>query len=207
MIFGGIIEMKLTRSIVIIGLAAISTVGVACKKKVAATPPPPPVRQSEPAPAIARSTTPAPAQTPVPVQTPAEPPRPRYPDAATRQRIQDLLDRIQDAYFDYDKHQLRADAQATLTADSKTLADILKQYPDYKLTVEGYCDERGSAEYNLALGEARAKAAKEYLVTLGLPSDQLKTVSYGKEKPTCTESDESCWQKNRRAHVTATAMR
>jgi peptidoglycan-associated lipoprotein len=199
--------MNLTRSLAVLGLAAICTVGVACKKKVAVTPPPPPVRTSEPAPAVARTTTPPPAQTPAAVQPPAETPRPRYPDAATVQRIQDLLDRIQDAYFDYDKHQLRADAQASLTTDSKTLSDILKQYPDYKLTVEGYCDERGSAEYNLALGEARAKTAKEYLVTLGLPADQLKTVSYGKEKPVCTEADESCWQKNRRAHVTATAMR
>ncbi len=200
--------MNLTRSLVVIGLAAVSTLGVACKKKVAATPPPPPVKASQPAPAVARTTTPPPAQSPAaPVRTPAESPKPRYPDTATVQRIQDLLDRIQDAYFDYDKHLLRADAQATLTADSKTLADILKQYPDYKLTVEGHCDERGSAEYNLALGEARAKTAKEYLVSLGIPSDQLKTVSFGKEKPSCSESDEACWQKNRRAHVTATAMR
>jgi peptidoglycan-associated lipoprotein len=124
------------------------------------------------------------------------------PDAQTRARIQDLLNRIQDAYFDYDKHTIRADAQKTLADDAHTLAEILKQYPDYKLTVEGYCDERGSDEYNMALGDARAKQAKEYLVNLGIPATQLKTVSYGKERPVCTEHDESCWQKNRRAHIT-----
>jgi peptidoglycan-associated lipoprotein len=124
------------------------------------------------------------------------------PDAATRARIQDLLDRIQDAYFDYDKHDIRPDAQKTLADDSHTLAEILKQYPDYKLTVEGHCDERGSDEYNMALGDARAQQAKEYLVGLGVPAAQLKTLSYGKDKPVCTDHDESCWQKNRRAHIT-----
>ena len=124
------------------------------------------------------------------------------PDAATKARIEDLLKRIQDAYFDYNKHILRSDAQAALQADAKTLADILRQYPDYKLTVEGNCDERGSEEYNLALGDARAKAAREYLVSLGVPANQLLVVSYGKDHPVCTEHDEACWQKNRRAHVT-----
>ncbi|MGA2600124.1 MAG: OmpA family protein [Bryobacteraceae bacterium] len=69
-------------------------------------------------------------------------------------------------------------------------------------TVEGFCDERGSDEYNIALGDARAKQAKDYLVGLGVPAAQLKTVSFGKEKPVCTDHDESCWQKNRRAHIT-----
>ena len=124
------------------------------------------------------------------------------PDAATRQKIQDLLNRIQDAYFDYDKKTLRPDALAALKEDSKALSDIIRQYPDFRLVVEGYCDERGSSEYNLALGEARARQAEEYLVSLGLPANQLKTVSYGKERPVCTEETESCWQKNRRAHIT-----
>jgi len=124
------------------------------------------------------------------------------PDAATRARIQELLDRIQDAYFDYDKHTIRPDAQAALQKDAQTLADIIKQYPDFKLTVQGYCDERGSEEYNLALGDARAKQAKDYLASMGLPGDQLRTISYGKDKPVCTEHDEACWQKNRRAHIT-----
>ena len=124
------------------------------------------------------------------------------PDQATRNRIQDLLNRIQDAYFDYDKHTLRPDAQKALEADAQTLAEILKQYPDYKLTVQGYCDERGSEEYNLALGDKRASEAREYLASLGVPAPQLKTISYGKEHQLCSQHDEECWQKNRRAHIT-----
>lgn len=126
----------------------------------------------------------------------------RMPDAATRQKIQELLDRIQDVYFDYDKKTLRPDALTALKSDSQALADIIRQYPDFHLVVEGYCDERGSSEYNLALGEARAKQAEEYLITLGLPANQLKTVSFGKERQVCTDETESCWQKNRRAHIT-----
>jgi peptidoglycan-associated lipoprotein len=197
-------NMKKIRLLPYVALAAVSLLGVACHKKVASAPPPPPAPKSEPAPAVARRSEPAPAshyEAP-----PAQPNRPRYPDAATVQRIQDLLDRIQDAYFDYDKHMLRKDAQDTLMADSKTLTDILKQYPDYKLKVEGYCDERGSSEYNMALGDARAKSAKEYLTSLGIPGNQLETVSYGKEKQVCSDHNEACWQKNRRAHVTAVAM-
>jgi peptidoglycan-associated lipoprotein len=126
----------------------------------------------------------------------------RMPDQATRNQIQELLNRIQDAYFDYNRHNIRPDAQQALVADAKTLGEILKQYPDYKLTVQGYCDERGSEEYNLALGDKRANQAKEYLASLGVPGSQLKTVSYGKEKQVCSEHDEACWQKNRRAHIT-----
>jgi peptidoglycan-associated lipoprotein len=128
---------------------------------------------------------------------------PRYPDAATRARIDELIARIQDAYFDYDKHTLRTDAVSTLNADSKELGDILKQYPTYKLRVDGYCDERGSAEYNIALGDARAKAAKDYLVSVGVPGNQLDTRSLGKEQQLCEEHNEACWQKNRRVHIVA----
>jgi peptidoglycan-associated lipoprotein len=124
------------------------------------------------------------------------------PDQATQNRIQDLLNRIQDAYFDYNKHTLRPDAQKALEADAQTLAEILKKYPDYKLTVQGYCDERGSEEYNLALGDKRATESKEYLASLGIPAPQLNTVSYGKEHQVCSEHDEECWQKNRRTHIT-----
>ncbi len=126
----------------------------------------------------------------------------RMPDQATKNQIQELLNRIQDAYFDYNQHNIRPDAQAALAADAKTLGEILKQYPDYKLTVQGYCDERGSEEYNLALGDKRAVQAKDYLAELGVPASQLKTVSFGKEKQICSEHDEACWQKNRRAHIT-----
>jgi peptidoglycan-associated lipoprotein len=103
---------------------------------------------------------------------------------------------VRDAYFDYDKADLRPDAR---TALSKT-ADFLKSYPQLKVTIEGHCDERGSTEYNLGLGDRRASAVKQFLVSSGISADRLSTVSYGKEKPFCMESNESCWQQNRRGH-------
>jgi len=180
--------------------AAAFLMVTACTKRPPVAKAPPPMPQQTASAPMPDRTPPPPAATPAPA--PESAPTSRMPDAQTRARIQDLLDRIQDAYFDYNKHDIRPDAQKTLVEDSHTLAEILKQYPDYKLTVEGYCDERGSEEYNLALGDARAKQAKEYLVGLGIPADQLKTVSFGKEKPVCTDHYESCWQKNRRAHIT-----
>src|SRR5271156_147777 len=171
-----------------------------CAKKVASSPPPAPYTgNSASNSAPARST---PAQTPARASQVASNPASRMPDAATRATIQELLNRIQDAYFDYNKHTLRPDAEAALRMDAQTLADILKQYPDFKLTVEGFADERGSDEYNLALGDARAKQTKEYLSNLGLPGNQLATISFGKDKPIWTEHDEECWQKNRRTHIT-----
>ena len=179
-------------------LAAILASLASCHKQVAKVQPPP-----APAPVVAaKAAPPTPAARPAPVNTPTTVARSTEPDSATKASIQALLNRIQDVYFDYDKHILRPDAQTTLEADAKTLRDILKQYPNYKLTVQGFCDERGSEEYNLALGDARAKQAKDFLVTLGLPSSQLVTVSFGKDKPVCTDQTESCWQRNRRAHIT-----
>jgi peptidoglycan-associated lipoprotein len=169
-----------------------------CAKKTAAKAQPP--APTPIAPAAASKSAPA-SNASRPAQA-ASSTSPRTPDAATRARIQELLDRIQDAYFDYNQHTLRPDAEVALRTDAQTLADIIKQYPDFKLTVEGHCDERGSDEYNLALGDARAKQTKEYLATLGLPANQLVTISYGKDKPVCSEHDEECWQKNRRAHLT-----
>jgi peptidoglycan-associated lipoprotein len=103
---------------------------------------------------------------------------------------------VLDAYFDYDKADIRPDAR---TALSKT-ADFLKSNPQFKATIEGHCDERGSTEYNLGLGDRRASAVKQYLVSLGVSADRLTTVSFGKEKPFCMESNEACWQQNRRGH-------
>jgi peptidoglycan-associated lipoprotein len=103
-----------------------------------------------------------------------------------------------DVYFDYDSFSIRPDAQATLQSD----AQWLKQHPNSKVTIEGHCDERGSTEYNLTLGDNRARAVRDALVQLGVPAGQMGTISYGKEKPFCTESNESCWQQNRRAHFT-----
>ena len=126
-------------------------------------------------------------------------------DKATKTRIDQLLARIEDAYFDYNQHTLRPDAMKALQSDSTELRDIIVQYPTYHLTIEGHADERGSEEYNLALGDQRAKAAKKYLAEVGIPEAQLAVVSYGKDKPICEEHNESCWQKNRRIHITAAA--
>ena len=185
--------------------ALIALAGAACSKKVAAGNKPP----AAPAAATTTANTPARTATSTPAPTRSTPtastPASKYPDAATRARIDQLLARISDAYFDYDKAALREDALKTLQADSGELRTILSQYPDYKLQVEGYCDERGSAEYNMALGEKRAEAAKDYLVGVGIPATQLSTVSFGKEKQICDEHDEACWQKNRRIHIIAMA--
>ena len=107
---------------------------------------------------------------------------------------------LQDAFFDYDSTNLRADAQATLTQDAAALKSILTDFPSATIVIEGHCDERGSAEYNLALGDKRASAAQDFLVKSGVPADKIHTISYGKERPQCTEENESCWQKNRRVH-------
>jgi peptidoglycan-associated lipoprotein len=103
---------------------------------------------------------------------------------------------VKDAFFDYDKSDIRPDAQQALTSD----AGFLKAHPDIKFTIEGHCDERGSEEYNLGLGDRRATAAKSFLVNLGVNGDLMDTISYGKDRPFCTDHDESCWQQNRRAH-------
>jgi peptidoglycan-associated lipoprotein len=195
--------MKSRKTILIAAVATLALAGAACTKKVAAVKPPAP-----PAPAAPTVSTPTP-QPAAPSRTETTPtastPAPRYPDAKTRARIEELLARISDAYFDYNKSALRQDALSTLQSDSTELRNILAQYPDYNLQIEGYCDERGSAEYNLALGERRAQAAKEYLVGVGIPSGQLSTVSYGKERQICQDHEETCWQKNRRVHIIAMA--
>jgi len=105
---------------------------------------------------------------------------------------------VKPVFFDYDSYDIRPDAQATIQAD----ANYLNQHPELKVVIGGYCDERGSTEYNLALGENRANAAKQALVSAGISPGRLRTVSYGKEKQFCTEHNEACWQQNRRAQFT-----
>ncbi len=114
-----------------------------------------------------------------------------------------LTSAVQDVFFDYDKSDVRGDSQATLQQDAVALKAILADFPSATIVMEGHCDDRGSAEYNLGLGDRRASAAKEFLVQLGVPADRLQTISYGKERPQCTDENESCWQKNRRVHFSA----
>ena len=126
------------------------------------------------------------------------PPPVAAPPAAPTMSDQDLFNaNIKDAFFDYDSYSIRPQDGSTLQAD----AQFLNQHPNWKVLIEGHCDERGSTEYNMALGDSRAQAAKQALVSAGVAANRLSTVSYGKEKPFCTESNEQCWQQNRRGHL------
>ncbi len=136
--------------------------------------------------------TPAPPQSTEVVETPK-------PDPA--RIIAELNTRLQDAFFDYDQFDLRPDALAALHEDATLLASALADVPGFHVVIEGHCDERGSAEYNLALGDQRAQRAAEYLYNLGVPRERAEVMSYGREAPQCTEQTESCWQRNRRAHI------
>jgi peptidoglycan-associated lipoprotein len=124
----------------------------------------------------------------------APPPPPPPPQGPSEDEL--FLREVRDAYFDYDKADIRPDARVALS----TTADFLKRHPSIKATIEGHCDERGSTEYNLGLGDRRAAAVKQYLVSLGVSADRLNIVSFGKEKPFCNEHNEACYQQNRRGH-------
>ena len=128
--------------------------------------------------------------------TTAPPPPPPVDNSAQLTEEQLFNQSIKDIYFDYDQYEVSATQQSSITASAQFLA----AHPGIKFSVEGHCDERGSTEYNLALGDNRANAVKAALVRAGIPGDRIRTISYGKEKPFCSESNESCWQQNRRGH-------
>ena len=135
------------------------------------------------------------------VNVSAPPPPPPPPVQAAKTTVGEAIAAgVQDAFFDYDKTDIRSDASQALSSDAAALKTILNDFPGTSVVIEGHCDERGSAEYNLGLGDRRATSAKEFLVGLGVPADRLKTISYGKERPQCTEQGEACYQKNRRVH-------
>ncbi|MCX8034176.1 MAG: peptidoglycan-associated lipoprotein Pal [Thermodesulfovibrio sp.] len=113
-----------------------------------------------------------------------------------REIIKKLQKDIGDIHFDYDKYDIRQNDIPTL----KKVASALQKYPKLRVIIEGHCDERGTNEYNFALGQKRANSAKQYLITLGVSSARIDIISYGEEKPLCSEQNEACWQKNRRAH-------
>ena len=129
----------------------------------------------------------------VTVNAPPAPPPPQ--PSATEEEL--FSQNVKDIYFDYDKSDIRPDQQAAMQGD----IDFLKSHPNIAFTVEGHCDDRGSTEYNLALGDSRANAVKNALVQGGVNASSVKTISYGKEKPFCTEENEQCWQSNRRGHL------
>jgi peptidoglycan-associated lipoprotein len=188
------------------GLTAVVLFSAAaCSRKVAAVSKPADIT---PVAAVTPAPSPTPTRTPTAApatakQVAAQPSKPTTMPVDVRRRLDEYLAKLEDALFDYDQSTIRIDASAALKDDVAVIRGILADYPNQKLIVEGHADERGSAEYNLALGDRRAHAVQEFLSSQGIPGPQLAVVSYGKEKPVCTDESESCWQKNRRAHVTA----
>lgn len=190
--------MMRTRYLSIVALNVILVLAISgCNKnppQVAAAPPPPP---------------PAAPPAPPPPPPPPPPPAPPAPAALTEQEIfaRKTVDQLNaerplgDVFFDLDKSEVRGDARAGL----QTNADWMKKWTGTQVVVEGHADSRGSSEYNLALGTRRANSVKEYLVSLGVPTNRVTVVSKGKEAPFCTEENEACWQQNRRGHFVITA--
>ena len=192
-------RQQVLKSMALMGFLSVA----ACHKAVpvASRPPAPtPVASAAPAPAPA---TRRPAVRVTPSQQSAETRRSATMSPQERATLYERLVRLEDALFDYDKATIRSDATTVLKDDVGVIRDILANYPSQKLVIEGNADERGSEEYNLALGDKRAQAAEEFLTTMGIPAAQLTVISYGKDHPICTDQSEACWQKNRRAHITA----
>ena len=154
----------------------------------AAAPPAPAPRP--PAAAQAPASPPVTAVTPAPAPAPAATARPAPPDFAPAPQLADV-------HFDFDKAVIRPDGEKALM----TSADWLKKNPKRALLIEGHCDERGTLEYNLALGDRRAKATRDFLLAQGVAADRMTLISYGEERPQCAEHNEECWSRNRRAHL------
>src|SRR5262245_41405642 len=174
----------------VVALAVAVALGACHKNPQPAPPAPPPIAPATPPPA------PAPTN-----PRDVAPQQDEY--AKLLQTPTDEIERmglLAEIHFDFDKSDIRETDRPVLQKN----AEVLKKFDFLKITVEGHCDERGTVEYNLALGEKRAKAVYDYLVSLGVPADRLKTVSYGKEIPVCSESTEDCWARNRRAKSTVT---
>ena len=185
------------RAFAVLTLAAAMTVSACGKKKPATAPAPPPAVEAPKTAPTAPPPPPAPPREAPPAHVPTE-------DEVFASKTLDQLNAekpLADAYFDLDSQTIRDDAKAALQKD----ADWPKRWTSTKVMVEGHGDERGSAEYNLALGERRATAVRDYLVNLGIGNDRIQVVSKGKEAPVCTDANEACWQLNRRGHFVITA--
>lgn len=168
-----------------IGALALSMLFVGCPKKKPA--PTPEVEAPAPAPAeeVVAPTPPPPVdETPTPFSGDIE--------SANIEAYETGL--LGDVYFDFDRFELKSEARERLAKN----AAFMKDHPEFMFRIAGHCDERGTAEYNLALGERRANTAKDYLMSLGIPASRIQTISYGEEQPQCSESGESCWWRNRR---------
>lgn len=191
--------MKSRRVSAVLAAVALTVAVTACAKKT-----PPIARPIPPPPSdTADSTATRPPEPPEPVRETPVPPEPLASDPLTTTDI-DVINKnspFQPVFYGFDSAEVDAAAQKALDAN----AEILRKYPTWVITIEGHADERGTAEYNLALGERRAAAARTYLLSLGIPGDRLKTVSYGKEFPFDPGHDEAAWAKNRRAHFVVTS--
>jgi len=180
--------------------AALATGASGCRKEVppqAPLPPPPP-------PPAAPVKPPPPPPPPPPAPPAVKAPAPLTEDEIFARKSLDQLNAerpLVDAFFDYDQAVIRDDARPAMQKN----ADWLKRWSTTQVTVEGHCDERGSSEYNLALGSRRADSVKQYLVSLGVPANRITVISKGKEQPFCSEGAESCWAQNRRGHNIITA--
>ena len=187
-----------TNTVMVVAVMMTVVVGACAKKQ-------PPLARPMPVPA-STGTTPANVDPPPPPTPVAEPTItvPPMPDDSIAGKSLDDLNRdspLKPLFFELDSSEVSGEGQRVLQEN----AAIIKKYPTWQITIEGHCDERGTAEYNLALGERRALAAKNYLVSLGVPADKVKTVSYGKEFPFEPGHDDAAWSKNRRAHFVITA--
>ncbi|HET6958012.1 MAG TPA: peptidoglycan-associated lipoprotein Pal [Vicinamibacterales bacterium] len=191
--------MKAARSIALLVACAALLTAVACGKKT-----PPVARPTPPPPPPAETAPPRPPAPPEPAREPVSvPPDPVRDDAISSASLDELNKNspLKPVYFELDSSDLSAANQKTLDED----AALIKRYSSWTVTIEGHCDERGSAEYNLALGERRAMAARTYLISLGIAATRLRTVSYGKEFPFDPGHDEAAFAKNRRAHFVITS--
>lgn len=187
------VPFRLRPTFALLAVASLLAVVPACSKKPVAKPPEP----AQPAPVEDK-----------PTQEVQVEPKTDFPKAEKPQ-VEALPDDfraiaekyLKDVFYDFDRYELSDESREALAAN----AEFLKKYPKVRVTVEGHCDERGTREYNLALGEKRAAAAKEYLVALGVADDRIAVVSYGKERPFDPGHDEEAWAKNRRGHFVVTA--
>ena len=187
----------MNRGVRVIGLIALAvTIAVsACgKKKPAAAPPPPPPAAAAPSTAPTAPPPPPPAPAATPTRTPTE------EEVYKSRTLEDLSKDLSPVFFELDSAQLNDAARPVLQKNS----EWLKRWPA-RIMIEGHCDSRGTAEYNLALGERRAVAVRDYLVSLGVEANRIQVVSKGKEAPFCSEENESCWHQNRRGHFLVTA--
>ena len=163
-------------SVALIGLAVVLALAPGCSSRKKVSP--------------EANVEPPPAESTPPSSSDNQPP-PATHDENTGERLS-----LEDAFFDFDDFNLRSDAKSALETDGK----YLQRNADARVVIEGHCDERGSTEYNITLGDERANAVKNALVQAGVNASRITTTSMGKEKPQCTESNEACWQRNRRGH-------